>query len=111
MGCLARHSLKHPRFVGEQPYFHGRTACVSRLQVLLEPVRRCPIFCFHDPSADTLRRIKVAVFTLLRAFEFELAVPAEDIGKSSTVLARPMRLSDPDKGPQLPMLVRACTQD
>ncbi|KAI0660101.1 cytochrome P450 [Cubamyces menziesii] len=57
----------------------------------------------------SLNQIKVAVFTLLRAFEFELAVPAEDIGKSSTVLARPMRLSDPDKGPQLPMRIRACT--
>ncbi|KAH9896022.1 cytochrome P450 [Cubamyces lactineus] len=59
----------------------------------------------------SLNQIKVAVFTLLRAFEFELAVPAEDVGKSSTVLARPMRLSDPDKGPQLPMRVRACALD
>ncbi|KAI0323948.1 cytochrome P450 [Cubamyces sp. BRFM 1775] len=57
----------------------------------------------------SLNQIKVAVFTLLRAFEFELAAPAEDIGKSSTVLARPMRLSDPDEGPQLLMRVRACT--
>ncbi|KAI0636251.1 cytochrome P450, partial [Trametes polyzona] len=55
----------------------------------------------------SLNQIKVAIFTLLRAFEFELAVPAEDIGKSSTLLVRPMRVSDPESGPQLPMLVRA----
>ncbi|KAI8969893.1 cytochrome P450 [Trametes punicea] len=55
----------------------------------------------------SLNQIKAAVFTLLRAFEFELAVPVEDIGKSSTLLARPVRLSEIEKGPQLPMIVRA----
>ncbi|OSC98518.1 cytochrome P450 [Trametes coccinea BRFM310] len=59
----------------------------------------------------SLNQIKVAVFTLLRAFEFELAVPVEDIGKSSTLLVRPMRVSQPDAGPQLPMLVRAYRPD
>ncbi|KAI0648738.1 cytochrome P450 [Trametes meyenii] len=59
----------------------------------------------------SLNEVKVAVFTLLRAFEFELAVPAEDMGKSPTFLVRPMRLSDPERGPQLPMLVRAYRGD
>ncbi|KAI9068161.1 cytochrome P450, partial [Trametes sanguinea] len=59
----------------------------------------------------SLNQIKVAMFTLLRAFEFELAVPAEDIGKSPTLLARPMRISDPEAGPQVPMLVRAYRPD
>ncbi|CDO75067.1 hypothetical protein BN946_scf184605.g8 [Trametes cinnabarina] len=54
----------------------------------------------------SLNQIKVAIFTLLRAFEFEFAVPVEDIGKSSTFLVRPMRLSAPEAGPQLPLLVR-----
>lgn len=55
-----------------------------------------------------LRRIKALVFTLLRAFEFELAIPADDIAESATVLSRPIRQSDPDNGPQLPMLMRPC---
>ncbi|KAI0763276.1 cytochrome P450 [Trametes elegans] len=54
-----------------------------------------------------LNQIKVAIFTLLRAFEFDLSVPAEEIGRSSTLLVRPMVLGEPEKGPQLPMRVRA----
>ncbi|KAI0363609.1 cytochrome P450 [Pilatotrama ljubarskyi] len=54
----------------------------------------------------SLNETKVAVFTLLRAFEFELGLPAADVGRTATMLMRPMRLSDPDSGPQLPMLVR-----
>ncbi|KAI0327022.1 cytochrome P450 [Cubamyces sp. BRFM 1775] len=54
----------------------------------------------------SLNEAKVAVFTLLRAFEFELGLPAEDVGRTPTMLMRPMRLSDPDSGPQLPVLVR-----
>ncbi|KAI0667879.1 cytochrome P450 [Trametes maxima] len=57
----------------------------------------------------SLNQVKVAVFTLLRAFEFALAVPPEDVGKSATLLVRPMQLSDPERGPQLPMLVRPYT--
>ncbi|KAI0656492.1 cytochrome P450 [Cubamyces menziesii] len=54
----------------------------------------------------SLNEAKVTVFTLLRAFEFELGLPAEDVGRTPTMLMRPMRLSDPDSGPQLPVLVR-----
>ena len=51
-------------------------------------------------------RMKVTVFELLRAFEFEPAVPTEDIAKSPTLLARPMRVSDAEGGPQMPLLFR-----
>ncbi|KAI0833830.1 cytochrome P450 [Trametes gibbosa] len=59
----------------------------------------------------SLNETKVAVYTLLRAFEFELGLPAEDVGRTPTMLMRPMRLSDPDSGPQLPMLVRPYRRD
>ncbi|CDO75066.1 hypothetical protein BN946_scf184605.g7 [Trametes cinnabarina] len=54
-----------------------------------------------------LMEIKATVFTLLRAFEFDLAVPAEDIGESSTLLIRPVRISEIESGPQLRVIVRA----
>lgn len=53
----------------------------------------------------------MAVFTLLRAFELELGLPAEDVGRTPTMLMRPMRLSDPEAGPQLPMLIRPYRRD
>lgn len=51
-------------------------------------------------------RIKALLFTLVRAFEFELAITPEDIGRKTNIVGRPYVISDPDEGPQLPMLVR-----
>jgi hypothetical protein len=50
--------------------------------------------------------MKALLFTLVRAFEFELAVPAEDIGKKSLAVTRPLLKSNPKAGNQMPMLVR-----
>ena len=46
------------------------------------------------------------MFTLIRAFEFELAVPPEEIMKKSLIVTRPLVKSEREKGNQLPMLVR-----
>ncbi|TFK25770.1 cytochrome P450 [Coprinopsis marcescibilis] len=54
----------------------------------------------------SLVETKAILFTLIRAFEFELAVPAEDIGKKSTIVQRPILRSDPKSGNQLPLLVK-----
>ncbi|KAJ6606201.1 cytochrome P450 [Mycena vulgaris] len=54
----------------------------------------------------SLVEMKALLFTLVRAFEFELAVPAADIGKKSTIVQRPIVLSEPEAGTQLPLLVR-----
>ncbi|KZT18662.1 cytochrome P450 [Neolentinus lepideus HHB14362 ss-1] len=53
----------------------------------------------------SLVEMKAIIFTLIRAFEFELAVPKEEIGKKSMIVTRPMLLRDPKKN-QLPLLVR-----
>ena len=50
-------------------------------------------------------RFKALVFTLIRAFEFDLAVPAEDILKKSNIVTRPIVKGEPEKGNQLPLLV------
>lgn len=50
--------------------------------------------------------MKALLFTLVRAFEFELAVPASEIGKKSTIVQRPVLRSDPKNKPQLPLLLK-----
>jgi len=53
-----------------------------------------------------LIEMKALLFTLLRSFEFDLAVPVEDIEKRSMVVTRPYLKSDKKGGAQLPMLVK-----
>jgi len=57
--------------------------------------------------------MKALLFTLVRAFEFDLAVPASEIAKKtgSGVVQRPILLSDPDNSNQLPMLVSIVAQN
>jgi hypothetical protein len=50
--------------------------------------------------------MKALIFTLVRAFEFELAVPAADIMKRTTVVQRPLLRSDPAAGNQMPLLIK-----
>ena len=50
--------------------------------------------------------MKALLFTLVRAFEFELAIPASEIGKKSTAVQRPVLRSDPNNKPQLPLLLK-----
>ena len=51
-------------------------------------------------------RIKALLFALVRAFEFELAVPAEDIDSQQTVVSRPIVKSEREKGVQMPLFVK-----
>ncbi|KAJ7144224.1 cytochrome P450 [Mycena epipterygia] len=54
----------------------------------------------------SLAEMKSLLYTLVRAFEFKLAVPAEEVCGSQTPVQRPMLVNEPEKGFQLPMLVR-----
>ncbi|KAJ7242787.1 cytochrome P450 [Mycena haematopus] len=49
---------------------------------------------------------KALLFTLIRAFEFENAVPEGGIGRSSTSLQRPVVLADRNKTGQMPLIVK-----
>ncbi|KAF8809591.1 cytochrome P450 [Phlegmacium glaucopus] len=58
----------------------------------------------------SLLEIKALLFTLVRAFEFDLAVPTKDIGRKSTGgIQRPILLTDPNNSNQMPLLVRPIT--
>ncbi|KAJ7472542.1 cytochrome P450 [Mycena latifolia] len=50
--------------------------------------------------------MKALLFALIRAFEFETAVPKGGIVFTSTPVTRPMVSSEPEKGSQLPLIVR-----
>jgi hypothetical protein len=50
--------------------------------------------------------MKALLFTLIRAFEFELAVPIEDVGKKSSIVQRPYLRSNPKAGNQMPLKVK-----
>ncbi|KAG2353762.1 cytochrome P450 [Suillus spraguei] len=54
----------------------------------------------------SLVEMKALLFTLVRAFEFELAVPASDVGKRSAIVQRPFLRSDPESKSQLPLLIK-----
>ncbi|KAJ7816628.1 cytochrome P450 [Mycena olivaceomarginata] len=54
----------------------------------------------------SLAEMKSLLYTLIRTFEFELAVPPEAIGTGTIAVQRPLLVAEPGKGAQLPMRVR-----
>lgn len=50
--------------------------------------------------------MKALLFTLIRAFEFELAVDPGEIIKKSTIVQRPLLKSDVKAGNQMPLLLK-----
>ncbi len=64
-----------------------------------------PRICTKAPDYTPFR-LKALLFALVRAFEFELAVPHEDILPMGLLVQRPTVRNELDKGAQLPMLIR-----
>ncbi|KAJ3557679.1 hypothetical protein NM688_g1343 [Phlebia brevispora] len=50
--------------------------------------------------------MKALLFTLLRAFEFDMAVPASSFIKRTSLTQRPMILGEEEKGNQMPLMVK-----
>ena len=53
-----------------------------------------------------LVEIKALLFSLIRAFEFEMVVPVDDIKVKWTGVSSPTLVSDPEGGLQLPLKVK-----
>ena len=53
-------------------------------------------------------RLKALVFTLVRAFEFELAVDPVDVRRVGLLTQHPVLASQREKGAQLPVRIRPC---
>ena len=69
-------------------------------------------FAAEPPSAHSHQpyRLKALLFALVRAFEFALAVPQEDIVPMGLLVQRPLVRTELDKGSQLPMIIRPYQQ-
>ncbi len=50
--------------------------------------------------------MKVILFTIVREFEMELAVPYEDIISKASAVQRPVLKSSPKDGSQMPIFVK-----
>ena len=83
---------------------------VHRIPVLRGRVS--PVFALTRPSGTQVtvaHRMKAILFTLVRTFAFELAVPVSEIGSKWTMVQRPVLRSDPNR-PQLPLLIKPYKQ-
>ena len=89
-------------------FLGGPHACIGYRFSLVEYVRFIQPFLSVRLvlTARFLIRMKALVFTLVRTFEFELAVPIEDIKPSGLFVQRPALRSEPAKGAQLPLIIR-----
>ncbi|KAH9968096.1 cytochrome P450 [Russula dissimulans] len=54
----------------------------------------------------SLIEMKAILFSFIRAFDFELAVPPSSVVRKTMIVARPFLASEPDSGPQLPLVIR-----
>ncbi|KAH7910376.1 cytochrome P450 [Hygrophoropsis aurantiaca] len=54
----------------------------------------------------SLVEMKALLFTLIRSFEFELAVPVNDIGSIAKIVQVPFVRSEPEKQSQMPLLIK-----
>jgi len=54
----------------------------------------------------SLVETKALLFTLIRAFEFDLAVPAKDLVAKPVGFRRPILLTDPNNSNQMPLILR-----
>ncbi|KAJ7272313.1 cytochrome P450 [Mycena rebaudengoi] len=57
----------------------------------------------------SIAELKALLFTLIRAFQFELAIPANQIG-STGIFQRSFVLSAREKGDQMPLIMKFCTE-
>jgi len=50
--------------------------------------------------------MKAILFSFVRSFDFEFAVPPTEIKRKTMVVGRPFLASDLQAGPQLPLVIR-----
>ena len=87
-------------------FLGGSRGCIGYRFALFECVLILPAYNTADHVyVPTLRRMKALLFAMVRTFEFELTVPAEEVATMSTIVTRPCLRSERGAGPQLPLKV------
>lgn len=88
-------------------FLAGPRACIGYRFSLAECVS--PFFPIVSKT-NSWCRIKALLYVLVRAFEFELAVPPADLISRATAVQRPYVRTEIEKGMQLPLIVRPVLQ-
>ncbi|KAJ7615793.1 cytochrome P450 [Mycena rosella] len=57
----------------------------------------------------SLAEMKALLFTLVRAFELEMAVPNDDVERTTSPVGKPFVRSEKEKGTQMPLLLKSCS--
>jgi hypothetical protein len=92
-------------------FIGGPRACIGYRFSLVEYVLSMFLMYLREISMKCLFfRMKALLFTLIRAFEFELSVPASDIGTKSFIVQRPFLKSNPKAGNQMPLILKPVNQ-
>ena len=86
-------------------FLGGPHACIGYRFSLVEYVSLPNIPKYADEWLG-ICRMKALLFTVVRAFEFELAVPVGEIGTNLTAFQKPFLINDPKAGSQLPLLLK-----
>jgi len=55
--------------------------------------------------------MKAILFSFVRSFDFEFAVPPTEIVRKTMIVGRPFLKSDLESGPQLPFVIRPARSD
>jgi len=77
----------------------------SNLLTFLAGAHACIAYRF------SIIEMKALLFSFVRAFDFELAIHPSEITWRTVAVTRPFLASDPDKGPQLPLVIRPAKSD
>ncbi|KAF7358404.1 hypothetical protein MVEN_00890600 [Mycena venus] len=100
-GCAQREYIGSPeRWESDPPLSSNLPGVWSQVLTFLGGPRACIGYRF------SVVEMKALLFTLVRVFEFELAVPAADIGRKFSIVQHPIVQRDPGAGPQMPLLVK-----